>query len=103
MDLLKKVDALEFIETDLKETSPWFIDVLAKRERIQLMSFLNERGIGSRPFYPAIHTQPPYSWVKGTFPNSDIVSKEGLWLPSSSFLKDEDIERVCTHIKDFYK
>jgi perosamine synthetase len=69
----------------------------------KLASFLNEKGIGTRPFYPAIHTQPPYSWVKGNFNNAEYVSKRGLWLPSSSFLGDEDINYICQQIKDFYK
>jgi perosamine synthetase len=103
LDLLEGVDAIDFIHTNLEETSPWFIDILVKKKRAELASYLNERGIGSRPFYPAIHTQPPYSWVKGNFPNSNYVSKQGLWLPSSSFLKDEDIEFVCNQIKGFYK
>jgi perosamine synthetase len=103
LDLLIRVESLEFIKTDLNETSPWFIDVLVKRRRDELASFLNERGIGSRVFYPPIHTQPPYSWVKGSFNNSTFVSKQGLWLPSSSFLKDGDIEFICDQIIEFYK
>jgi perosamine synthetase len=88
-DLLKDIEEIQLIDTNLKDTTPWFIDVLVKRERAKLISFLAEKGIGTRPFYPAIHTQPPYSWVKGNFPNSDKVSEQGLWLPSSSFIKDE--------------
>jgi perosamine synthetase len=102
-DLLHGVDDVDFIDTNLNETSPWFIDILVRRNRSELISFLNERGVGSRPFYPAIHTQPPYSWVKGSFPHSENVSKQGLWLPSSSFLKDEEIEVVCNQIKSFFK
>lgn len=102
-DLLHDVADVEFINTNLADTSPWFIDILVKRNRSELISFLNENGVGSRPFYPAIHTQPPYAWAKGNFPNSEKVSKQGLWLPSSSFLKDEDVETVCGLIKSFLK
>jgi perosamine synthetase len=100
---LENVNDVEFINTNLRETSPWFIDILVKRKRSELISFLNDRGIGSRPFYPAIHSQPPYSWVKGSFNNSTLVSEQGLWLPSSSFLKDSDIEFICDQITKFYK
>ena len=102
LDLLGDVGDIKFINTDLKETSPWFIDILVNSRRDELVSFLNERGIGSRVFYPSIHTQPPYLWVKGDFPNSDEVSKKGLWLPSSSFLKDEEILFICKSIKEFF-
>jgi perosamine synthetase len=105
-DLLEGVEGTEFIDTNLKNTSPWFIDILVekgKKEKDKLISFLNEGGIGTRAFYPAIHTQPPYSWVEGDFKNVEYVSTRGLWLPSSSFLGDEDINYICQRIKDFYK
>ena len=105
-NLLEDVEEIEFIDTNLEDTSPWFIDILVKKgekERDKLASFLDKRGIGTRPFYPAIHTQPPYSWVKGDFKNSEYVSTSGLWLPSASFLSDEDIEKICKEIKKCFK
>ena len=105
-DLLEDVEEIEFIDTNLKGTSPWFIDILiekGEKERDKLASFLDERGIGTRPFYPAIHTQPPYSWVKGDFKIAEYISKRGLWLPSSSFLSDDDIKRICKEITNCFK
>jgi len=103
-DLLEGIEQIRFIDTNLKDCSPWFIDILVEGEkgRDGLAEFLNERGIDTRPCYPAIHTQPPYSHVKGEFKNSQSISQRGLWLPSSSFLSDEDIERVCTEIKSYF-
>jgi perosamine synthetase len=104
-DLLEDVQGIEFIDTNLEDTSPWFIDILVEKgevERDMLTSFLDKRGIGTRPFYPAIHTQPPYSWVKGDFENSVYISQRGLWLPSSSFLNDEEIKYICQMTKDFF-
>ena len=103
-DLLEGVEGIEFIYTNLEDTSPWFIDVIVEKgekERDKLISFLDERGIATRPFYPAIHTQPSYSRIKGDFENAEYLSKRGLWLPSSSFLSDEDIEYACQMIKAF--
>ena len=101
--LLREIKEVEFIETDLENTSPWFIDVLVpSQKREELIIFLEARGIGSRVFYPAIHTQPPYAWIKERFKNADHVSARGLWLPSSSFLSDEDIAHVCATIKEFF-
>ena len=105
-DLLEGMEGIEFIDTNLKDTSPWFIDILIEKrenERDKLASFLDEKGIGTRPFYPAIHTQPPYSYVKGDFKNSKYISQSGLWLPSASFLGDEDIERMCKEVKDYFR
>ena len=102
--LLEDVEKIKFIDTNLDDTSPWFIDILVDGgKRDELALFLNEKGIGTRPFYPAIHTQPPYSHFKGNFKNSGYVSERGLWLPSSSFLSDEDIKYICQLIKSFFK
>jgi perosamine synthetase len=104
-DLLKNNENISFIKTDLDNSCPWFVDILARneKERDGLGAYLTSRGIGSRPFYPAIHTQPPYSHIKGDFNNSEDVSKRGLWLPSSSFLTDEDIERVVEAIWSYLR
>jgi perosamine synthetase len=100
---LKNIAEIELIETDLEQTAPWFVDILVPLEkRDDLVEFLKEKGIGTRPFYPAIHTQPPYSWVKGNFANSENISKRGLWLPSSLALQDEEIEYICKSIKEYF-
>ncbi len=102
-DLLQGVSQVSFVETDLQDTAPWFIDVLVEAKRAQLVEFLKAQGIGARPVYPPIHTQPPYAHVKGDFKNANYIAQRGLWLPSSSFLADADIERVCQAIKEFVK
>ena len=105
-ELLEDIEGIEFIDTNLEDTSPWFIDILVgkeKEERDKLISFLDKKEIGTRPFYPAIHTQPPYSWVKGDFTNAEYISKRGLWLPSASFLSDEDIEKICVGIRGYFR
>ncbi|MBI4302314.1 MAG: DegT/DnrJ/EryC1/StrS family aminotransferase [Chloroflexi bacterium] len=103
-ELLTDVDQIELIATDLEQASPWFIDILVPAEtRDSLISFLDQQGIGSRPFYYAIHTMPPYAYIQGHFPNSEDVAARGIWLPSSTFLTDEDIERVCQEIRQFFR
>ena len=100
-ETLKGIDQIQFIPTDLRDVSPWFIDILAER-RDQLMAHLKSREIGSRPFYPPIHTQIHYATNAGSFPTATRASKLGLWLPSSSFLSDEQILEVCDEIRKFY-
>jgi perosamine synthetase len=103
-DLLHDVREVEFIATNLQDCAPWFIDILVNGDGVRdnLAKFLESKGIGTRPFYPAIHTQPPYSHVRGDFKVSESVSQRGLWLPSSSFLTNDDVERVCSEIKAFF-
>jgi len=102
-DLLTNIPQIEFINTNLVDTSPWFIDIIVKERRDELACFLKTKGIGTRCFYPAIHSQPPYSYVRGEFPNSVWASRSGLWLPSSSFLVDDDIHYVCEQVSAFFK
>ena len=100
---LVTIREIKFLETDLENVSPWFIDILVpQNKRGPLVKFLDENGIGSRIFYPAIHTQVPYKKIKGSFKNSENISRTGLWLPSSSFLRDEEIIYICNRIKDFF-
>ena len=100
--LLEGMPQATFVETDLDDTSPWFIDFLLEGvDREALAEHLQKRGIGTRPFYPPIHTQAPYAGIKGAFPICNDVCGRGVWLPSSSFLSDDDIELVCGEIKSF--
>jgi perosamine synthetase len=98
---LASVSEVQFIETDMRDVSPWFIDILLP-EPAELQQHLNENGIGSRPFYPAIHSQPAYG-LPGNYPNSEYATQHGLWLPSSSFLQDEDVKRVCVSICAYFQ
>lgn len=98
-ELLGEEQGIQFIETS-PDVAPWFIDILTGEQR-ELSLFLKDKGIGTRPFYLPIHNQVPYSQINIDFWNSEYISKYGLWLPSSSFLKDEDIDYICDLIKEF--
>ncbi len=100
---LKGINQIEFLETDLKDVIPWFNDILLPNQKIRddLIDHLQEAGIGSRMFYPPIHELTPYSHLKGDFTNTIEMSQRGVWLPSSAFLTDDDIIRVCSEIKKF--
>ena len=104
-EMLQGMPQVQFVQTNLADCAPWFIDILldGKQTRDNLAAFLKERGVMTRPFYPAIHTQPPYAGVKGAFPHSVSVSEKGLWLPSSAFLTGEDVRFVCSQIRDYFK
>lgn len=103
--LLKDVKEVEFIETDLEDVSPWFIDPLLPNTETKekLISFLQTKGIETRIFHPAIHTQDPYKIDGENLKAAENISSRGLWLPSSSFLTDEEIIYICQSIKEFFK
>ena len=65
------------------------------------LKFLLNNNIGSRNMYPPLNRQKAYK-LKGSFPVSEKVGRNGLWLPSSSQLTDEDIDFVCEKVNEFY-
>ena len=103
---LSKIKKIRFLKTDLSHITPWFIDVLVEN-REELIDYLKLHGIGSRPFYPPVHTQAPYKemklYKKMNFPVSQQLSLSGLWLPSSLFLSNQQIGYITSIIKKFYK
>tara|TARA_B110000240_G_scaffold166937_1_gene188495 strand:+ start:4458 stop:5546 length:1089 start_codon:yes stop_codon:yes gene_type:complete len=91
---------VQFFNQDLKNTTPWFIDIKAQK-RDDLMAFLKLNNIGSRIMYPPINKQQAYN-VEGEHIVSNEIGVSGLWLPSSSKLTDEQIDFICEKIKEFY-
>ncbi len=97
---LKGVSGIRLFEHDLERTSPWFIDALCDR-RDELAAHLKASGVGSRVMYPPINRQEAYN-LPGDYPVSERVGREGLWLPSASQLRDEQIAAICARIRAFY-
>jgi perosamine synthetase len=97
---LAGVGGLEWVETDLADVSPWFIDVYLD-DRDGLRAHLEHNEIGARPVYPPIHGQRAHGGGRGAFPVAERFSARGLWLPSSSRLSDDDVARVCEAVREF--
>jgi len=97
---LRAVGSVKFFEQDLINTTPWFIDILCER-RADLQEHLKKKGIGTRVMYPPVNQQEAYKRV-GDHPVSELVGQQGLWLPSSSQLTDQQIETVCDSVAEFY-
>ncbi len=101
-ELLSGINGVETIHTNYVDTSPWFFDILCdKREDLQV--FLKENGIGTRVFYPPLHSEPAYGYNDLSFPVTEEIAKKGLWLPSSISLTNEQVTYICDKIKEFYK
>lgn len=97
---LKDIKEIVFFEQDLEYTTPWFVDVMVKN-RDGLMSYLKEHGIGTRPMYPPINKQNAYNYP-GEFVVSNNIGVNGLWLPSASQLKNEEIQYISEIIRKYY-
>ena len=51
----------------------------------------------------ACHLIEPYLKNDSRFLNTSDISERGLWLPSSVTLKNKDVNKICKHIKLFFK
>lgn len=100
-ELLMDVPGVSFVKTDYEQVAPWFFDILLpdRKTRDSVRKDLGKAQIGTRPFYLPCHQEKPYADTPRSFAVSDSISDRGLWLPSSSFLTDEDIRRVCSLLK----
>lgn len=103
--LLSDLPEVKFIETNLDEVVPWFVDVLVEK-RNQLADFLKRKGIETRVIYPPMHTHKAYREYcnfNEKFPIATKVSRNVLWLPSSVDLVRTQIGRVSQEIKNFFR
>ncbi len=70
--------------------------------RDELMVKLLENGINSRKFFQGMHRQPSLQKYgcdcAGKYPISDWLAENGLYLPSGSGLKENEIKYICNTI-----
>jgi len=69
----------------------------------QFGQLLAEQGIETRPFFIGLHRQPALIKrgfvTEETFPVSDYLSSQGLYLPSGLTLTESKLDRVCEAIR----
>jgi perosamine synthetase len=70
--------------------------------REKIMALMAENGVETRPTFTPLHLQPiyiPLNHRAGDFPVSEFIGRQGINLPSSSLLTEEDIVYVCDSLK----
>ena len=82
----------------------WMYSILVKEKfgisRDELIYLLKKRGIETRPFFYPIHIMPPYTTCKSNINNiAKNISLKGINLPSSSALKDSELQYVTECLK----
>ena len=81
---------------------PWFIDIYVIN-RDELQKYLKNNNIGTRIVYPPINSQKIYLLENSNYNISNGYCNKGIWLPSSSKLTDDIINKICDIILEYYK
>ena len=87
----------------------WLYSILLKDSfgmtRQDFMNELVRRGVETRTFFYPVNVQPVFSqeFVKRSFPVADMLSKEGVNLPSGSNLTNADVSHICNCIREIRK
>jgi len=112
-ELLKDCDSiiLPVDKTSYSDNLYWIFGLLVKPETGKdadyLMEKLKENGIGTRHFFTPLNLQPAYRnmglFIDEKYPVSEMICKQGLYIPSGMTLKDEQIERVAKCINEIFK
>lgn len=109
---LKDVNGLQFpIEKEWAKNVYWMYGiVLDKSTGFNAESFakkLAQRSIATRPFFYPLHLQPVLRKIGimpgGKYPVAERIAKQGLYLPSGLGLKNEQIKKVYSTIKNLLK
>lgn len=84
----------------------WFVYVVRVRppaSRNEVMQELDKAGIPSRPYFSPIHLQSFYrhrfGFELGDFPITEELGEVSLALPFSSVMSEDEVDRVCGHLK----
>ena len=88
----------------------WMYSILVTEKfgmsRDDLMSKLKDNGIDTRAFFIPMHLQPVFNdkglFMKENYPVAERLGKQGLYLPSGSGLKNDEIDFICDTIERIY-
>ena len=105
---LKDVECLSipYIDENVNKMS-WFVYVVVFNEEIdrdRVMELLNEKNIGSKPYFTPIHLQPymkeKFGFKEGDFPVTERISNSSLALPFYTNMEESEVDVVCDTLID---
>ncbi len=94
------------IEKKWAKNTFWMYGIVLKKKLMtakRLSQKLFENNIETRPLFLGMHEQPIFKkmklFKKGNYPNTEYLSKYGLYLPSGLRLNKSKIEFICRTLK----
>jgi CDP-6-deoxy-D-xylo-4-hexulose-3-dehydrase len=96
-------DVSDIILPDDSKKSNWLAFPILVKNRLGLVTFLENSNIQTRVIFSGnITRHPAYRNYLQDFTNADIVMRDGLLLGCHHGMTLEDVDYVCSHIKEFY-
>ena len=93
-------------EKDWAKSTFWMYGIVLKNKKMTAKTLarkLFENNIETRPLFLGMHEQPVFKKMKlfknDSFPNTEYLSKYGLYLPSGLRLSKSKIELICKTLK----
>jgi perosamine synthetase len=96
-------------KTEYAENIYWVYGIVAPNmeEKNRVVAGLTKHKIGYRPFFWSLHEQPVFNQMQlflgETYPVSERLARNGIYIPSGVGLLEEEIEKVCVIIKKMYE
>ena len=89
-------------EVENSKGNRWLTTLTFKdRNPLEIMEKLEKHNIESRPLWKPMHLQPLFKNAKSYLSGvSEKLFKKGLCLPSGTALKNEEIDKICSLIKE---
>ncbi len=107
-DNLSSISEISFLdEGEMRFSNCWLTTILLEKDsaidREKLRLYLDKENIEARPLWKPMHLQPVFKNFQA-FSNgiSEELFDRGLCLPSGTNMKDEDLARVVSKIKEVY-
>jgi perosamine synthetase len=91
-----------------RENGYWVVPIVLKngtrKTRASLIKYLQSYGIGTRPFFEALHLQNTFRFSEVTLqlPNSESLSDTGFYIPSFVGISEQEISFVIEKIKNYF-
>ena len=112
-ELLKDIPGIQVpTEKEYARNVYWMYGVVINPEKFgktrdELMENLREEGIDTRYFFKPMHSQKVLEKFGirhgGSYPITEWLSQNGLYLPSGSGLKREDLHHICEKIREIHR
>ena len=86
----------------------WVFGLVApsEEEGNELIRFLSDAGVATRPFFWCMHEQPVFLKMglfrEESYPVAESLARRGFYLPSGLGITDAQLEQVVTTIKNYF-